>query len=47
MLTELTLDDCESKGIPKLLLAGRPFNPLDWLPKVPIEFPIVRGNLMA
>lgn len=40
ILTEFTLEDGESNGIPRELLAGRPFNPPGVVDKVPNELPI-------
>lgn len=40
ILTEVTLEDGESNGIPRELLAGRPFKPLGVVDKVPNELPV-------
>ena len=40
ILTEFTLADGESKGIPRELLAGSPFNPLGGVDKLLSELPV-------
>ena len=42
MLTEFTLEDGESNGIPRVLLAGRPFKLFDGVCKLLMVPPVVR-----
>ena len=47
MLTEFTVEDGESKGIPRVLLAGRPFKPPDGAGKLLNEPPAVEKSEKA